>query len=138
MYTIHVRMRKLGKKNRDAVEPVAFTLERKPETVKELITDLVELGVKEYNARKDQGQILPYLTKEEIQDQASSGKVSFGLRGGEDADAEKAAANAIQCFEDGIFRVFADDEELENLDQKIPWTEETVFTFVRLAMLAGW
>lgn len=138
MYTIYVRMRKLGKKNQEAVEPVAFTLNQKPETVRELITDLVELGVKEYNERKDRGQILPYLTKEEIQDQASSGKVSFGLRGGEDADAEKAEENAVQCFEDGIFRVFADDEELEKLDQEIPWTEETVFTFVRLAMLAGW
>lgn len=138
MYQIHVRMRKLGKKNREAVEPVAFELPEKPGTVRELIESLVRLGVQEYNARKDEGQILPYLTKEEIQDKASAGKVSFGLRGGEDADEESAVENAIQCFGDGIFRVFADDEELEKLEQAIPWTEETVFTFVRLAMLAGW
>lgn len=138
LYIIRVRMRKLGKKNREAVEPVEFTLKEKPGTVRELITGLVKLGVKEYNERKDTGQILPYLTKEEISQKASAGKVSFGVRGGEDADEDQAAENALQCFEDGIFRVFADDEELERLEQEIPWREETVFTFVRLAMLSGW
>ena len=37
MYTIKVRMRKLGKKNQGAVEPVEFLLESRPETVKELV-----------------------------------------------------------------------------------------------------
>ena len=98
----------------------------------------MKLGVKEYNERKDTGQILPYLTKEEIAQKASAGKVSFGVRGGADADEDQAVENALQCFEDGIFRVFADDEELERLEQEIPWREETVLTFVRLAMLSGW
>lgn len=138
MYTIHVRMRKLGKKNRGAVEPVAFELEEKPVTVRELIVGLTRLGVKEYNERKDEGQILPYLTKSEIEAKASAGKVSFGVRGGNDADEEGAVENALQCFEDGIFRVFADEEELKRLDAEIPWTDETIFTLVRLAMLAGW
>ena len=92
-----------------------------------------------YNARKDAGQILPYLTKEEILDQASAGKVSFHVHQGEDAQEEQAVENAIQCFEDGIYRVFADEEELTELTQGIPWKdgEEPIFTFIRLAMLAG-
>lgn len=138
MYTIYVRMRKLGKKNRETVAPTAFSLERRPETAKELITALVRLGVRDYNARKDEGQLLPWLTSEEIEARASSGKVAFGLRYGEDANEEAAVENALQCFEDGIYRVFANEEELEKADQPIPWTEETVFTFVRLTMLAGW
>lgn len=138
MYTIYARMRKLGKKNRGAVDPVAFELEEKPLTVRELIAGLTKLGVKAYNERKDEGQLLPYLTKSEIEEKASAGKVSFGVRGGNDADEEAAVENALQCFEDGIFRVFADDEEMGTLDAEIPWTEGTVFTFVRLAMLSGW
>lgn len=138
MYIIRVKMQKPGKKGRGTVEPVEFTLKEKPGTVKELITELVKLGVKEYNERKDTGQILPYLTKEEITQKASAGKVSFGVRGGEDAGEDQAVKNALQCFEDGIFRVFASDRELERLEQEIPWQEETVFTFVRLAMLSGW
>lgn len=138
MFTIYVRMRKLGKKNREAIEPAAFELETRPETVRELITALTRLGVRAYNARKDEGQLLPWLTKKEIEEKASSGKVSFGVRGGDDADEESAVENALQCFEDGIFRVFADEDELSGLDQKILWTDGTVFTLIRLAMLSGW
>ena len=70
MYTIKVRMRKLGKKNQGAVEPVEFLLESRPETVKELVEGLVCLGVRQYNERKDTGQIVPWLTSETIQEQA--------------------------------------------------------------------
>ncbi|RGY96203.1 hypothetical protein, partial [Clostridium sp. AM58-1XD] len=111
---------------------------KKPETARELLTELVQLGVREYNARKDEGQILPYLTKAEIRDQAASGKVAFGLRGGNDAVEEEAVANAVQSFEDGIYRVFAGEEELTRLDEKIQWTEGLIFTFIRLTMLSGW
>ncbi len=123
MYTILVRMRKLGKKNRDAIVPVEYELPQKPETVRELIVELTEQGVAAYNAREDKGQIVPHLTKQEIEDKASAGKVAFGLRGGNNADPAAAVENALQCFEDGIFRVFVDDEELERLDQAIPWKE---------------
>lgn len=50
---------------------------------------------------------------------------------------EKARVNAVQCFEDGIYRVFMDGRGLEELDEGIVVTEESVFTFVRLTMLTG-
>lgn len=139
-FTIYARMKRLGKQKKADLEVLPFVLKQKPESVKELLTELVELGVREYNERKESGQILPYLTKEQIQDKADTGKVSFGLHEGNDADLEKAVANAIQCFEDGIYRVFAGEDELTDLDQKIPWNEEEniPFSFVRLTMLSGW
>lgn len=136
-FTVYARMKKLGKQKKEALKPVPFLLEEKPDLVKDLITGFVRLGVREYNEKKDEGQILPWLTKEEISDQASAGKISFGLRGGADADEDAAVENAVQCFKDGIYRIFAGEEELTGLDQKIPWTGETVFTFIRLTMLAG-
>lgn len=137
-FTIYARMKKLGKqRNRDA-EPVPFLLDQKPETLKELLIGLTELLVKEYNARKDEGQMLSFLTKEEIADQAVRGKISFGLRGGGDADVNEAVENTIQCFEDGIYRVFAGEEELTELTDVIPWTDNMVFTLIRLTMLSGW
>lgn len=51
---------------------------------------------------------------------------------------EKAVENTLQCFEDGIFRVFAGENELTALKETIPWTDDTVFTFIRLTMLSGW
>lgn len=137
-FTIYVRMKKLGKQKSGGIKTVSFQLNEKPETVRELLTGLTELLVREYNERKEEGQMLSFLTKEEIMEQAGRGKIAFGLRGGNDADLEKAAENTLQCFEDGIYRVFAGEQELTALTEAIPWTNDPVFTFVRLTMLSGW
>ncbi|MDE7278017.1 MAG: hypothetical protein K2N98_14400, partial [Lachnospiraceae bacterium] len=86
----------------------------------------------------DEGQILSYLTKDEIAAQAARGKIASGLRGGADAMEEPAIENTIQCFEDGIYHVFAGDDELTSLSDAIPWTDDLVFTLIKLTMLAGW
>ena len=136
-FIIYVRMKKIGKQKKEDLVPVPFTLDAKPETVRELLISLTKLGVKQYNAREDAGQILTYLTENEIIEQAERGKITFGLRDGADAVEEKAIKNTLQCFEDGIFRVFAGDKELTELADAIPWTEDLVFTFIRLTMLSG-
>ena len=127
-FTIYVRMKKPGKGMCKELAPTPFEVGQRPETLGELLTALTELGVKDYNARKDEGQILPFLTREEIAGQALSGKVSFGA---------KAVENTLQCFEDGIYRVFAGEEELTELDGEILWKEDLVFTLIRLTMLSG-
>lgn len=137
-YTIYVRMKKLGKQKSAQLQPVPYDLEEKPGTVRELLTALTVFGVRQYNARKDEGQLLAYLTREEIAEQASRGKITAGLRGGADASPDQAVENTLQCFEDGIYRVFAGETELTELTEAIPWTEDMVFTFIRLTMLAGW
>ncbi len=136
-FTIHVKMKKLGKQNRADTTPIAFELAEKPQTVRELLISLTRLGVRQYNERKDEGQILAYLTKEEIAAQASRGKISSGLRGGADAVEDKAIENTLQCFEDGIYRVFAGEAELTALSDAILWKDDIVFTFIRLTMLSG-
>ncbi len=137
-FTIYVQMKKLGKQRAANLQPVPYTLAQKPDSVRELLTALTVLGVKQYNERKEEGKILSWLTKEEITEQASRGKITSGLRGGADASENQAVENTIQCFEDGIYRVFAGEAELTALTDAIPWTEDIVFTFVRLTMLAGW
>ncbi|MCI9385753.1 MAG: hypothetical protein K1W36_17835 [Lachnospiraceae bacterium] len=137
-FTVHVKMKKLGKQNRVDIAPAMFELDEKPQTVRELLVNLTRLGVRQYNERKDEGQLLAYLTKEEIAAQASRGKISSGLRGGADAVEDKAVENTLQCFEDGIYRVFAGEEELTALSDAIPWKDDIVFTFIRLTMLSGW
>ena len=83
-------------------------------------------------------EVLACLTREEIGEKAQGGKIGFGVNyGGKKADAQKAGENAVQCFEDGIYRVFMDGRGLESLDEAIAVSEESVFTFVRLTMLTG-
>ena len=136
-FTVYVKMKKLGRQDRTKLAPVPFLLDKKPDTLQELLIGLTELGVKDYNERREENQILPFLTKEEIKNQAKRGKVSFGFSNGQIADKEQAVKNTISCFEDGIYRVFAGDTELKGLLDKISWEEDLVFTFLRLTMLSG-
>lgn len=136
-FTIYVRMKKPGRGMSRDLPPVPFVLEERPATVRRLLLDLTELGVRDYNERKDEGQLLPFLTREEISTQALRGKVAFGAHTGEKVLLHKALENTIQCFEDGIYRVFAGDEELTGLEDAIPWKDDLIFTFIRLVMLSG-
>ena len=94
--------------------------------------------LRELRAAGRRTPVLLLTAKSQIEDQAQTGKVSFGVNYGEkQADPQKARENAIQCFEDGIYRIFMDDRPLEHLDDPIEVTEENIFTFVRLTMLSG-
>ena len=78
------------------------------------------------------------MTAQEIVDQAESGRVGFGrIFSDKKADFEAAAENALQCFEDGLVRVFQNEDELEGLDSPIEIREGDRFTFIRLTFLAG-
>lgn len=134
---IFVNVKQLGKR-RNAVEDKEVLLDPVPGTVAELIVAIVIRQVEEYNERLEQNDLLKYLTDEEIKDRATTGKVSFEFNyNGLPADTEKAVCNALQSFEDGIFRVFLNEEELESPDQIIDLKEEDKLTFIRLTMLAG-
>lgn len=137
-FTVYTRVKKVGKQKKEGLEITSHVLDGKPETLRELITALVETGVRGYNERQDKGQLVSCLTKGEIAQKAETGKISFGLHEGNAAGMGEAVANAIQCFEDGIYRIFAGDEELTELEGQIPWREEIVFTLIRLTMLSGW
>ena len=134
---INVNLKSIGKR-KASVKPVVYEIKGNPATLRELILAVVRAGVEEYNQRVENGELLSYLTKEEMDEKARAGKIGFGVNYGEKkAGLLAAQENAIQCFEDGIYRIFQDGEPLEVLDDPIFITEESVFTFVRLTMLAG-
>ena len=78
------------------------------------------------------------MTKEELDARAETGKIGFDVNYGERrAETEPAVKNALQSFEDGIYRIFLNDRSLERLDEPLHILEEDSLTFVRLTMLAG-
>lgn len=137
---IRVNVKHMGKR-RKSVEPRICHLMTVPDTVRDLILAVVEAEVREYRKRledQDSQELLKCLTSQEIQDKAETGKVSFGVIYGEKkVDLKQAQDNAIQCFEDGIYRIFLDDRPLEDLDEKLGKGSDGIFTFVRLTMLSG-
>lgn len=67
-----------------------------------------------------------------------TGKAGFGnIYNQKKADLQKAQENAIQAFEDGMFAVFYNDEQLEDLSQIIDLSLQHTFAFIRLTFLAG-
>jgi hypothetical protein len=114
-------------------------------SLRELIAAVVHGGVLAYNARsaddalKDEERTLfSALSKEEIEDKATIGKVGFGQRRDARAqDPQSAVENALLSFEDGLYRVFVGDEELSELDATLSLREGDKLTFIRLTMLAG-
>lgn len=67
-----------------------------------------------------------------------TGKVGFGsIYNEKRADLKKAQENVIQAFEDGMFAVFYNEEQLEDLTQIIDLSLHHTFTFIRLTFLTG-
>ena len=134
---IKVNLKSIGKR-RQEVKPEVYQIKGQPASVRELILAVTESGVRAFRKKAQSVQLLQCLTKEEIDVQAQSGKVSFGSIYGEtEAELEKAQENAVQCFEDGIYRIFMDGMPLASLDEAVCITEDSEFTFVRMTMLSG-
>ena len=91
-------------------------------SVEEFLTETVRQNVKEYNDRKDAGEILRLFSVERLEEMAESGKVTYGSvmdeRRAKESDAVKTA---LQCLP----------------GQTIPLREGSEVTFVRLTFLAG-
>ena len=106
--------------------------------LEDLLKAVVKQQVEEFNDKPFEKNLLPFLSKDEIQNQAESGKVGFGsVYNEKKADLAGARETALQAFEDGMFSVFADDVEIRNLKDEVIISESTVITFIRLTFLAG-
>lgn len=134
---IYIQVKQLGKR-RCSIEKMPVDFPVPPADVKELIEAIVSRQVRKHNERLQQSDVLKYLTQEEVEDKATSGKVGFGVNyNGKSAAEAEAIANALQCYEDGIYRIFIDETETGELSSPVLLKENATLTFVRLTMLAG-
>lgn len=134
---ILVNVKRIGKR-KNSITKIPYNLEKTPKTVKELITEVVKICVIEYNQKLENKEILNALSYQEIEEKAEVGKIGFGVLYGENqAVFKEALENAIQSFEDGIFRIFIGEEEVKTLYQNIQFEEQSELTFVRMTMLSG-
>ena len=134
---INVRMKMPGKR-RPVLGEVSIEISETVKTLRELLTELVKIEVERYNQKGVDTQLIPFLSKEELEEQAAVGKVGFGrIYSDKKANVSKAVENALACFEDGLVRVFCGEQELEELDGEIQLKEGDTLTFIRLTFLTG-
>lgn len=134
---IYVQVKALGKRR-----PILNKLPREiPDnltSLQEFLTEIVRQEVESYNRKGEDVQLIPFLTKEELENQTETGKVGFGrIYSDRKADLAKATENAIQCYKDGLVRVFRNEDELTDLEGPLTIQAEDSFTFIRLTFLAG-
>ncbi len=134
---IKVNIKQLGKKKNKIAE-VPFSLQNTPHTVAELIIEAVRVCVGEYNSRVKKGETTIPLSNESINDMSEIGKIAFGINYSENrADETKAIENALQSYEDGLYRIFIGENEVGTLSDSINLNENDSVTFIRLTMLTG-
>lgn len=134
---IYIRVKALGKR-KDDLAPTPYTIPDGICSLRQLLSAVVQKEVAQYNSKETEVQLIPFLTQQELDNQAKIGKVSFGtIFSDKKADPGKAVATAIQCWEDGLVRVFMNEEELTDLDAPLSMEAQSVLTFIRLTFLAG-
>lgn len=137
MLQLTVNVKQLGKR-KDAIQSKLITLEQIPFTTAELIKEVVVSEVNEFHNRLEESKLIRYLTVNDIQIKSIEGKVSLGLDYNKNlVETNEAVHNALQSFEDGIFRIFIGENELTSLNEAIALTDNDKLTFIRLTMLAG-
>lgn len=136
---IKVTIKQLGKKHPFLKEQALEIADiGNTPTLQQFLLAVVEQQVIAFNERREAKNVLPFLTEKQMQTQATTGKVGFNdIYNDKKADLEKAQHRMLEAFEDGLFAVFCDEEQLENLEANININNEKVFTFLRLAFLSG-
>ena len=136
---ITISVKQLGKK-RPVVAKKILEIEDLPSAPKlrHLIESVVKQQVRAFAQKQEEKPIIPLLLKEEIDHKTKTGKVGFGnIYNDNKVDEQSAIDNALLAFQDGIYCVFIDDEQIEKLEQLVTVTNTSVIAFVRLTFLAG-
>jgi len=130
---VFVNMKQIGKR-KNVIDKKQYEIADNIALVSDLIREFVSICIKDFNQEK----IIDYLLEQDIRDNADVGKIGFNDRENKNRqDVAKAIDNAIQSYEDGIYRIFLNDEEVGALNDSINLREDDTITFIRLTMLAG-
>jgi hypothetical protein len=103
-----------------------------------VIEHVVRAEVAAFDDRERQRSFVRLLTPDGLAAGAAAGKVDPGGRTGtRPADPEQAVATALEAFDDGLYLVVVDGEQVQGLDTAVTVGPDTLVRFVRLTALAG-
>lgn len=143
MISITIEGKSLGSKRRlfedfsvpiEPLEPIEGGV-----TLRDLIQATVRQQVKDFHKRQENRKFIRVLTTQDIETGVERGKIDSGGAETEpqSVDTDHAIATAIEAFEDGLYLVSLDDQQVTDLDSRIFLANDSRVTFIRLTMLAG-
>ena len=134
---IFVKVRQASRR-KDLIALKPYIINDETKTLKDLIEQIVTINVNNFNQEKTEENLSIILSEKELIDSAHIGKISFGNKlNTEKQDLSKAIDNALQSFEDGIYRVLINTQEVSNLTDTIDINNDSEVVFIKLVMLAG-
>ncbi len=116
------------------IEYVDYHVDNNITTLKDLLINLCAIEIDKYENNE-----FKVLSQEDINTMVNQGKISFGFKYRKDViNREKAYENALLSFKDGLYRIFINNEEIEDLETNINLEENDILILIRLTMITGW
>lgn len=129
---IYIIKKKLGSRKELGRNPVE--IDETANTLGTLLYILTQKGLTEAQTLKENHA----LSDSEIAAQAEEGRIRFAENYSENHDTiAKAMERTKQAYDDGLFRVFINGEEITEWDAPITLCQGTEVVFLRLTMLTG-
>ena len=129
---IYIIKKKLGSRKELGRNPVE--IDETANTLGTLLYILTQKGLTEAQTLKENYA----LSDSEIAAQAEEGRIRFAENYGENHDTiAKAMERTKQAYDDGLFRVFINGEEITEWDAPIILCQGAEVVFLRLTMLTG-
>lgn len=134
---IYVTVKSLGKR-KNALTREPLDILNVPGTLRDFLTEVVQENVRAFTERQSNSSLLSYLTPEQVNEQSETGKVGFGhMHDDRIPDEANAVQAALLAFEDGLYKVFIREQDIEHLDDVIQLSDGDDVAFIRFTMLAG-
>lgn len=111
---------------------------QQPVPLRNLLEAITLTEVQSFNQKREEKSLLHVLNPDQINQSARAGRVSFGeVYNAKTINPEQARETMLLAFEDGLFAVFLEDEQIESLETEVQIRDNSHLTFVRLTFLAG-
>lgn len=124
--------------SRDRLEDTLVPVEPGGHRLEELLQALVRAELAAFAERQRERSLLRVLTPTDLVRGVESGRYATEPRPQQQAPSyDDAWARAREAFEDGLYVVFLDEQQVESLDDTILVTADTRLRLVRLVALAG-
>ena len=129
---VHIVKKKLGSRKELGRHPIE--IDETVNTLEALLYTLTRQGLTEAQTPKENYA----LSDSEIAEQAEEGRIRFAENYGENHDTlEKAIQRTRQAYDDSLFRVFINGEEITIWDAPIKLCQGAEIVIIRLTMLTG-
>lgn len=129
---VHIVKKKLGSRKELGRHPIE--IDDTVNTLEALLYTLTRQGLTEAQTPKENYA----LSDSEIAEQAEEGRIRFAENYGENHDTlEKAIQRTRQAYDDSLFKVFINGEEITTWDAPIKLCQGAEIVIIRLTMLTG-